>query len=112
MDNNLVRELTISEVITGMPVSIHGSIGYRKTFKKDIEDHQYFYDFLQPFINMPNIHNEKILFLNLNRIQGIIDNSLCHKEIEVRKKYEWLASYYNLIVKEYSLQDRYKLYTL
>ncbi len=78
-------------------------IGYQKTWRQELDGWR-FYDFLQPFTNMPGI-----------KVQGNdVDRSLApvrafimagledHKEnVRVLAKYQWAAQYFNDILGEY-----------
>jgi|SaaInlStandDraft_7_1057024.scaffolds.fasta_scaffold65596_1 hypothetical protein len=81
-------------------------IGHVKTWRKDT-DGKRFYDFLQPFPNIPSIEvNISTYSKNLEPIRKLIISRLekhptVDHELKIHEKFKWLARYFNEITEEY-----------
>ena len=76
-------------------------------WKKDPADSYYFYDLLQPFernieFEPMNVKKATLFGSTYSRLKEVIETHLNHPDHKVRKKYEWLAKYYNAIAAEYA----------
>ncbi|WP_133126815.1 hypothetical protein [Legionella nagasakiensis] len=102
LDRDFANMMGLNQIITG--IQVQGYEGYKKTFRKDVDDYM-FYDFLQPFTNMPGTPTNKNLLLNnLSTLKPVIDSGLSKYKADTRKlmKYQWLGHYYNSVLEEYS----------
>jgi len=81
-------------------------IGYVKTWRKDT-DGKRFYDFLQPFPNIPPIEVNMLNYKKqLEPIRKLIISNLqrpptTENERKIYEKFEWFAKYFNEITEEY-----------
>ncbi|KTD49593.1 hypothetical protein Lrub_0692 [Legionella rubrilucens] len=98
LDPDLIERLNLSASITGSRIVDGDQKIYKKTFRMD-DDNVFFYDFLQPLI--PSKAPD------LKRVKDMISQSVNHEDEGVKNKYIWLSQYYDSIVEQYNMCDKF-----